>query len=194
MTEFPAATSLSLLTRLRGGHPDSWRRMVALYTPLLHAWLRPRGLRPADADDLTQSALAVVVRRLPDFRHNGRPGAFRTWLRGIIANVLRDHLRAAVRRPAGHDALLADLDDPASELNRRWDEDHDRHVLRELLALAEPEFSPTTWAAFRRTAVDGRPAAEVAVELGMTPNAVHVARSRVLVWLRAEAAGFLDDL
>ena len=52
----------------------------------------------------------------------------------------------------------------------------------------------TTWAAFRRTAVDGRPAAEVAVELGLTPNAVHVARSRVLVRLRAEAAGFLDEL
>src|SRR3954452_11640195 len=137
MAELPAITSLSLLTRLRVGDPDSWRRMVTLYTPLLRAWLRPRGLRPADADDLTQNALAVVVRRLPDFRHNGRPGAFRTWLRGIIANVLRDHLRAAGRRLSGHDARLADLDDPSSELNRRWDEEHDRHVLRGLLALAE---------------------------------------------------------
>jgi RNA polymerase sigma-70 factor (ECF subfamily) len=192
--DLPANTSLSLLARLRAGDPEAWRRMNVLYAPLLRAWLRPRGLQPADVDNLTQNALEVVVRRLPDFEHNGRPGAFRTWLRGIIGNVLRDHIRAAGRKPLGDDALLAEIEDPASELSRRWDEEHDQHVLRGLLALAEPEFAPTTWAAFVRTALDGRPAAEVAAELGLTPNAVHVARSRALARLRAEAAGFLDDL
>jgi RNA polymerase sigma-70 factor, ECF subfamily len=86
----PAATSLSLLAQLRDGDPASWDRMFGLYAPLLRGWLRPRGVQDADIDDLTQNALAVVLRRLPEFRHNGRPGAFRTWLRGVVANVLRN--------------------------------------------------------------------------------------------------------
>jgi RNA polymerase sigma-70 factor (ECF subfamily) len=188
------ATPLSLLDRLRAGDPDSWARMYALYTPLMRSWLRPRGLQPADVDDLTQNALAVVCRRLPEFRHNGRTGAFRTWLRGVVGNVLRDHLRAAGRRPDADAALLAELEDPASELHRWWDAEHDRYVLRGLLALAEPAFAPATWAAFVATAIDGRPAAEVAAELGQTVNAVHLARSRVLARLRREAEGFIDGV
>ena len=38
----------------------------------------------------------------------------------------------------------------------------------------------------------GRPVEEVAAELGLTPNAVYVARSRVLKRLRRELAGLLD--
>ena len=57
---------------------------------------------------------------------------------------------------------------------------------------AEPEFAPSTWQAFQRLAVDGRPAAEVAAELGTTVNAVLLAKSRVLRRLRQEARGLVD--
>ncbi len=187
------STSLNLLTRLREGDPEAWRRMNHLYRPLMRAWLRPRGLQPADIDDLTQNALAVVLRRLPEFRHNGRTGAFRTWLRGIVGNVLRDHLRAAERRPDGGEQLLAEVENPDSDLNRRWDEEHDRYVLRGLLELVHPEFAAATWDAFRLTTIEGRNTAEVAAELGLTPNAVRIARSRVMARLRQEAEGFIDE-
>lgn len=186
------STSLNLLSRLRDGDPESWRRMNHIYRPLMRAWLRPRGLQHADIDDLTQAALAVVLRRLSEFRHNGRAGAFRTWLRGIVTNVLRDHLRAADRRPAGDERLLADVEDPDSELHRRWDADHDRVVLSGLMELVRPEFLPAGWDAFRRTVLGGQNTALVAAELGLTPNAVRIARSRVLARLREEAEGFVD--
>lgn len=187
------STSLSLLTRLREGDPEAWARMNCLYRPLMRAWLRPRWLQPADIDDLTQNTLAVVLRRLPEFRHNGRTGAFRTWLRGIVGNVLRDHLRAADRRPGGGDQLLAELETPDSALNRRWDEEHDRYVLRGLLELVRPEFASATWDAFRLTTLEGGATADVAAELGLTPNAVRIARSRVMSRLRQEAEGFIDE-
>jgi RNA polymerase sigma factor (sigma-70 family) len=184
-------TALSLLDRLCRGDAAAWRRMNELYAPLMRAWLLPRGVQLTDVNDLTQNAFAVILRRLPEFEHNGRVGAFRTWLRGIIDNVLRDHRRAAGRRPVVGDALLDELADPGSELNRRWDAEHDRHVLRGLMALVEPEFAPATWAAFVRTALEGRSAA---AELGLSVNAIHIARSRVLARLRQEAAGVLDGL
>ncbi len=69
--------SLSLLDRLGAGDQDSWRRMLTLYTPLLRAWLRPTGLQPTAVEDLIQNALAIVLRKLPAYRHNGHRGAFR---------------------------------------------------------------------------------------------------------------------
>ena len=40
--------------------------------------------------------------------------------------------------------------------------------------------------------VEGRPADAVAAELGITPNAVYLARGRVLRRLRAELAGLVE--
>ena len=40
--------------------------------------------------------------------------------------------------------------------------------------------------------VEGRPAAEVAARLGLSENAVWIARSRVLRRLRQELAGLLE--
>ena len=52
--------------------------------------------------------------------------------------------------------------------------------------------SKTPEEAFQRFAREGRPAAEVAEELGTSVNAVLQAKSRVLNRLREEAAGLLD--
>jgi RNA polymerase sigma-70 factor (ECF subfamily) len=185
-------TSLTLLEQARRADADTaWDRLVPLYTALLQSWFRAAGLQPADGDDLTQRALEVLLRRLVTFRHSGRRGAFRTWLRGIAVNLLREFWR---RRPAADSAPVLDqLVDPRSGLSRLWDEEHERHVLHGLLELVRPEFTPTTWQAFRRLALDGVAARAVAAELGLSVNAVLISKSRVLARLRREAAGLLDD-
>jgi RNA polymerase sigma factor (sigma-70 family) len=191
-------TPISLLERLRL-RPDaaSWRRLVDLYTPLIRAWLRRHALQDPDADDLTQDVLGVLVRELPNFRHDLRRGAFRRWLRTVTVNRLRTFWRGRDRRPAapgGSDfgQVLDQLEDPASGLSALWEREHDRHVLRRLLELLEPEFEPATWRAFRLLVLEGRPTAEVAAELGVSANAVRIAKSRVLSRLRRESAGLVD--
>src|SRR5947208_510280 len=97
-----ASTPVSLLERLcRQPSPESWEKLVRLYTPLLQGWLRRYRLRPQDADDLVQDVLAVLVRRLPEFEHRGRPGAFRAWLRTILVNQLRNFRRKVQGQPVG---------------------------------------------------------------------------------------------
>ncbi len=153
-------------------------------------------MQPADADDLTQEVLGTLVRELPHFRHDLRPGAFRRWLRGIALNRLRAFRRARHPLPVGGDPSrelsLEGLEDPDSDLSRRWDEEHDRHVVRRLLELIEPEFEPATWRAFRMVVLQGRPPREVAAELGVSANAVRIAKSRVLARLRQEIEGLID--
>ena len=192
------STSLSLLERLRADPKDSaWQNLVEIYTPLIQNWLRRHQVREADSDDISQEVLAVVIRRLPEFEHNKREGAFRNWLRTITVNCLRDFWRSRKNRPTAtgdsdFQELLAQLEDPASGLTQIWNQDHDRHVTRKLLELLRPQFEPATWQAFQRFALDGLSAAEVARELKVTPNVVFIAKSRVLARLRQEAAGLLE--
>ena len=87
---------------------------------------------------------------------------------------------------------MQQIADPDSELNRQWDEEHDRYVLHCLLALVEEEFEPITLQAFRRLAFDGVSGAEAAQELGLSVSAVYVAKSRVLARIRKEAEGLID--
>jgi RNA polymerase sigma-70 factor (ECF subfamily) len=193
-----AETSASLLDRLRSsaGSAD-WERFVSVYAPLIRGWLRRYAVHAEDIDDLVQEVLAVVLRELPGFRHNQRRGAFRCWLRTITLNRLRAfwkgrQLHAQAGGDSEVDGRLLELADPDSSLSRLWDREHDQYVLRRLLELVEPEFSPATWQAFRRLALEARRPDEVARELGTTVNAVVLARSRVLRRLRREAQGLID--
>jgi RNA polymerase sigma-70 factor (ECF subfamily) len=189
-------TSVSLLERLRKEpDPASWRRLVDLYTPLIRGWLCRHGLQTADADDLVQDVLGVVVRELPQFQHDRRPGAFRCWLRTIVVHRLRNFWRSRQARmvAAGDmDRQLEQLKDPDSASSRIWDEEHDRHVLRRLLELVRAEFSATAWQVFERVGLQGERAADVAGAFDMTVNAVLLVKSRVLRRLRQEARGLID--
>jgi RNA polymerase sigma-70 factor (ECF subfamily) len=187
-----ANTSATLLERLQDRRDASaWERFTQLYEPLIRATLSRHLPQAADIDDLTQQVFTVVVERLPEFRHNGRPGAFRTWLRGICVNRVRMFWRSQPATLPDPEAVLQQLEDPDSELSAQWDREHDEHVFHEGLRLIEGEFKPTTWRAFRRLALDSAEPEAVADELGLTVNAVFIARSRVLRRLRKEFAGLL---
>ena len=193
-----ADTSVSLLERLRR-QPDSpdWQRLVDIYTPLVHGWLRRQEVPAGDADDLVQDVLGVVVRELPAFEHNQRPGAFRAWLRGITVNRIRGYWRSRHqpdRAGGDSDAVrqLDQLEDPNSGLSQIWDQEHDRHVMARLLEVVEKEVTPPTWQAFRGVVLEGKTEDAVAAELGLSLNAVFIAKSRVLSRLRREAKGLLE--
>ena len=184
-------TSLTWLGRLTGSPAEGdWKQLLDVYGPLLAGWLARSGVPAADRDDLIQEVLLVVVRRVSEFDRRG-PGAFRAWLRQITVHRLRVYWD---RRPAGDAApeALTELTDSSSPLSRSWDEEHDRHVVKSLLESLRLKFEPATWRAFERQVQDGAPAAEVAAELGLSVNAVLIAKSRVLQRLREEGRGLLE--
>jgi RNA polymerase sigma-70 factor (ECF subfamily) len=189
-------TSVSLLDRLKAARPDAsdWNRLQAIYLPLISRWLgRVPGLG-VEADDLAQEVFVVMIRELPRFERQ-REGSFRAWLRKVTVNKARAHRRRVHRHrtvaldPA--EGFLNSLADADGDLAREWDLDHDRHVFERLLAMVRPDFSSTTWEAFRRFAVDGLPASQVAEEMKLSVNAVLHAKSRVLKRLREEAGELL---
>lgn len=192
-------TSLSLLERLRQSpENEGWNRLADLYTPLIRAWLRRYDVQDSDASDLVQEVLLAVSKDLGKFEHRGQPGAFRGWLKAILINRLRKFWRARNRRPQARgdsdiDARLAQLVDPASDISQAWDREHDQYVLRQLMALAEPQFEPKTWKAFCRVSLEGAKPDVVAQEMGISLNAVCLAKSRVTRRLRQESAGLIES-
>jgi RNA polymerase sigma-70 factor, ECF subfamily len=191
-----ALTSVSLIDRLKVARPEDndWGRLQGIYLPLIQRWLRRVPGLAAEADDLAQDVLVVVIRELARFEWR-REGSFRAWLRTITANKAKHFCKRRGRLPrmemdcaAG---FLDQMGDPESALAREWDREHDEHVVQKLLAAVKGDFGATTWAAFCRLALDGLPAAQVAAELGMPENAVLLAKSRVMRRLRREAGDLL---
>jgi RNA polymerase sigma-70 factor (ECF subfamily) len=88
--------------------------------------------------------------------------------------------------------LLQQLRAASQELQRDWDESYLGEVLARALVQLRPEFSAKTWEAFERSVLHESPAKQVGSELGMSLNAVYIARSRVLSRMRAELEGFMD--
>lgn len=183
-------TSFSLLERLQQSPADeaAWRRLDAIYRPFLTRILRTDPTLGPEAEDVTQEILAVVHRELPGFTRE-RPGSFRRWLRTLAGYRLKEYYRARRKHAAGP---LTDLADDRSELARRWDDEHNNHVLGRLLDLVDGEFSQVHVRAFRGVFFEERKADEVAAELGVSVGVVYLAKSRILKWLREVGRGMLD--
>jgi RNA polymerase sigma-70 factor (ECF subfamily) len=183
------STAVSLLERLRRPEDwDAWSQFVRLYTPLLYHWARRTGLSEVDTADLLQDVFTTLVQEMPRFVYQP-DRSFRGWLH----TVLQNRWRTLQRRRSPHlipadelDQMTGNYPDLPGEAEER------RELVRRGLALIERDFEPATWQAFQQTVVIGRRPADVAGELGLTVNAVYLARSRVLRRLREELAGLIE--
>jgi RNA polymerase sigma-70 factor (ECF subfamily) len=183
-------TSETLLDRLRRpGDEQAWRRFVELYTPLILRWAHAQGLAGGDAEDLVQDVLALLIRKLPEFQYD-RQQSFRAWLRTVTVNRCHDFFRRRGRAPRTTDDGAIDVAAPEGDV--LGEAEYRRHLVSRALDLMKGEFETTTWRACWECVVNDRAAADVAAELGISVNAVYIAKSRVLRRLRQALAGLLE--
>jgi len=181
---------------------DAWRMFMAIYQPLVRYWCRRAGIRDNDLDDVTQEVFSSVSRSIGRFQKVRKSDTFRGWLRTIARKRVADFIRSAqsvdvtvdehcLRGMAAEgnssDDSVDDVNDPES-----------RQVSREMLHRAIESVSEgvehRTWQAFWRTAVDDQPGPAVAEELGMTPEAVRKAKSRMVARLRLVLGSLLFEI
>lgn len=197
MRETPKTRS-SLLLRLRDRcDADSWSQFVLTYAPIIQDFLRKRGLQDADARDLTQEVLAAVAAAIGTFEYSSKRGSFRSWLFTITVNRLRNFYRDAQRRIQGSGdtavrQLLEEQPDPCNGF-AVWDTIYEQRIFQRAAELVRRDVRETTWRAFWQTAVEGRPAKDVAAELGMTQASVYLAKGRVIARIRKQVDLLADD-
>lgn len=187
-------TRASLLVRLRDpGDGPAWERFVEVYAPLIYGFARKQGLQDADAADLTQDVLRAVAGAVQRLDYDPARGSFRGWLFTVVRNDLRtflDRQRRQVRGTgdtAAHE-LLAEQP-AADDAEDRWNRDYQRRLFAWAADQVRPTVEEASWRAFWLTSVDGRPAKDVAAELGLTVAAVYMAKSRIKSRLREIVRG-----
>jgi len=179
------------LKRLHGpADQAAWDQFVRLYTPLLFYWARKAGLAEADSADLVQDVFCVLVRKMPEFRYDPSK-SFRAWMRTVLRNTWINRRRQKIAEPHG-DLKEIELHKLSDELVELEEAEYRQQLVARAIELMQKEFEPSTWQACWRFAVVGQPAGEVARELGMSVNAVYLAKSRVMSRLRRELEGLLD--
>lgn len=186
-------TPASLLDRLRRpGDQDAWRRFVELYTPMIYHWARQAGLDETEATDLAQEVLLKLVQKLPEFQYD-QTKSFRAWLKTVTLNRWRECMRRRRLEPTHLDAPGSvpqpDHVDPAAAFEEA---EYRAQLVHQAMKLIQGDFETATWRMWWEYVVVGRPAVQVATQLGATVNAVYLAKSRVLRRLREELDGLLE--
>jgi RNA polymerase sigma-70 factor (ECF subfamily) len=192
-------TRITLLVRVRDpADTQAWGEFVALYQPLLTAYVRQRGLGEDDARDVVQDVFARLIKSLPEFelaRHRGR---FRTWLWQVCRSALCDWARRRRRQSRAEDAWLKRLSDAPSsrtgDSDAEWERLHRRRVLAFALEKIRSRSQPASWACFEGHLLQRKPSALVARELRLSTNAVNINCSRILTRIRTFCAEHLEDL
>ncbi len=185
-------TRPSLLVRLRDKDDhEAWSQFVAIYTPLIFGFCRNRGLTEADAGDVTQDVLRAVAGAIARFRYDRQRSSFRNWLFTVVRSKLNNFFAVQARqpRPVGDTTLEKySENEPDRELEDSWQRDYQASLVSRAAKQIQAEFKEQTWNAFWRTAILGEAADTVAGELGLTLNALYIARSRITNRLKQTVA------
>jgi RNA polymerase sigma factor (sigma-70 family) len=191
------STSSTLLGQLAASPPDeaAWSQFVDRYGPRIFQWCRAWGLQEADILDVSQAVLTKLSVRLRHFDYDPSR-SFRGWLRSLVRNTVQDAF--AARGPIAGTGMTDTHEQLASmeardDLVRRLEEEFDLELLEVVTLIVRRRITARTWEAYRLTACEGRPAAEVAKTLGMRVGAVYQARSGVMRMLQEEIRKLQND-
>src|SRR5262249_13032242 len=147
-----------------------------------------------DARDMTQQVLVRISGAIDRYRPDGADASFRRWLYRIARNVVVTFLTRQSRQPVLLDDLqmaeMAETPFAASDESERFDREEQQQVLAWATEQVRREFRDTTSQAFVETSIHGRPIADVARELELSPGSVYVARSRIIARLRSKVEEF----
>ena len=193
----PPDTRHSLILRLRDSADEiAWREFAALYEPLVYQLARRKGLQDADARDLCQDVLLAVARAAERWDPDPSKGSFRGWLSRVARNLLINFLTRREQPGTGRTSIVELLDaqsKPDPSATHLFEIEYRRRLFQWAAEKVEQEFTPDTWQAFKRTAVDGETPAKVAQHLGMSIGAVYIARSRVMARIRRQVEQLGDE-
>lgn len=193
------STPSSLIGLLEGKNPEGWSRFVQLYSPLIYFWCRNRGLQHADALDLQQNVFRAAVQNFENFHHDRQGDTLRGWLRTITRHKICDWARKKSKEPENLDnaEIQKIVEIAESSVHGEFlPETPDEELLlqRQAVEIVLQAQDPVKQQAFRMLVIDGRTAADVASELGLTRNTVYLVKSKILKRIREEFEGLIGEL
>jgi RNA polymerase sigma factor (sigma-70 family) len=192
-----ADTSASLLERLRKDpdDPEAWNLFVERYQPRIRKWCLNWGLQHSDADDVAQEVLVKLFAALRKFTYDPSR-SFRAWLKTVTQHAWSNFIAARRNDPLRNSERIdsiVDSTEARSDLERQLADAFDTELLEVAMHHIKKRVKPSTWEAFRLTAVDGLSGAEAADQLEIPVAHVFVAKHRVQKMLQEEVRLLKND-
>jgi RNA polymerase sigma-70 factor, ECF subfamily len=189
-------TSTGLLVRIKSRDQEGWREFVQLYGPLVYSWCRRAGLQEADAADVGQNVFRTVAGSIDGYHHEQDGDSFRGWLRTVTRTRIIDFQRRQAREPrgaGGSEAQAVWLELPASSEDLGSSDVEEKSILiRRAVDMVLGRCETTSRQAFLRVVIAGEHPEGVARDLGVTVNAIYLAKSHILRRIREALAGVVD--
>lgn len=176
-------TTTLLLENLRDADEAAWEQFIGRFRAPIVRFACDLGLAADEAEDVAQETLMDFVRAYRSGQYDREKGRLSAWLFGIAHRRVRHawRKRADQRQVAGAERTAFWDNLPDEEVTRQsWDASWEEMVLDQCLQQVRAEVESSTIRAFELFALQGRPAADVAGELGMSRNAVFIAKHRVM--------------
>ncbi len=153
-----AARREAAVTHTQDQPEATWTELTDVYqahAEVVYRFLRRRGIRRSELEDVLQEVFVVAWRRIDRLREGA---SARAWLLGIAFRVASDTRRKVAREPAGPDEELLRLADPSlspEEFTRR-------HRAAEVVAAFLETLSEDRREIFVLSQVEGLTAPEIA--------------------------------
>lgn len=192
-------TTTTVLDRLRDANDHSaWSSFMERFRAPITGFSKKMGLRAADAEDVTQETMIAFLESYRQDAYQRGRGRLSHYLFGIAHNKIL----AARRKIASREAQVSLSEDgtsfwsalpDAGAAQEMWEKEWRQTVLAQCLEQVGREVSPQTFEAFRLIVFGNQEPIQVAQQLGMTRNAVFIAKHRVGTRLRELRAVFEEE-
>ena len=179
-------TTSTILERLRDfDDRDMWQQFAARFHRPLAAFVGRFGLNPDEVEDVVQETLLAFSGAYRRGKYARASGRLSSWLFGIAyrqaVNAQRKRAQAGARiADVGGQTSFFDRVPDESEAQTAWDADWEQATLETCLARVRGEVAENTYRVFELVVRQGVDPAAAATQLGMTRDAVYVAKHRVL--------------
>jgi RNA polymerase sigma factor (sigma-70 family) len=179
-----------------GDDDTAWVRLVYRYQDQITLWVRKLGLQLADAENVTQEVLVRLTRKI--HLYDPKKAPFATWLRRVTVHVARNYVRKQTKAATGSGDTeqmmrLQEVEDDSESYWDRINTEADRSLLALALARTKEKVTAEAWRVFELAAIQKKPGAEVAEELGVSAQSVYSARHRVMQVLRQEMTALANQ-
>lgn len=182
-------TTTQVLEEMKGDNGTHvWVRFRDTFYPVICNFAKSLGLNETDAEDAAQETMLAFIKAYRQGGYRREKGPFGHWLFGVARRVIMNY-----RKHLPREHLIGDKTEGTCFWDKIADENAVRHtwetewrqmVLERCLQQARREIDSKVYSAFELYALEQKPIEEVCRALSMSPNAVYIAKSRVLSKLR----------
>lgn len=163
-----------------------WQEFHTRYYPIILSVARRLGMAEEDAADVAQETLTKFLLEYRDGKYDRERGRLRSWIIGIAKYRVADINRAKARQRMRRGLSAIENLPGDNEMEQLWEEECRQEILRQAMSRlkGETRFDARTIRAFEELTLQQKPPAQVALEQGMSVDAVYKAKQRCLDQLK----------